>query len=101
MPTNRDHARDDPFRKVGAWSPDHAPTRFLDRRLFLMGGFGGLGLGLPRLLQAQAMLDPRKARSRIKACILFFCYGGPSHLETWDPKPNAPREVRGEFRTAA
>src|SRR5438132_11302595 len=87
MSTKRDRAREEPL---------------LDRRLFLqLGSFGGLGLGLPRLLQAQAALEPRTARSRIKACILLFCYGGPSHLETWDPKPNAPREVRGEFRPAA
>src|SRR2546423_15614920 len=86
MPTKRDRARDDPL---------------LERGLFLMGGCGGLGLGLPQLLQAQATVEARSARPRIKACILLFCYGGPSHLETWDPKPNAPGEVRGEFRPAA
>lgn len=37
----------------------------------------------------------------IKACILIFYYGGPSHFETWDPKPHAPAEVRGEFKTIA
>src|SRR5207247_7515087 len=31
-------------------------------------------------------------------CILIFFYGGPSHLETFDPKPNAPAEIRGEFK---
>jgi hypothetical protein len=38
---------------------------------------------------------------QIKSCILLFYYGGPSHLDTWDLKPNAPREVRGEFTTIA
>ena len=37
----------------------------------------------------------------MKSCILLFYYGGPSHLDTWDLKPNAPLEVRGEFRSAA
>ena len=36
------------------------------------------------------------ARSPIRSCILVFHYGGPSQLETWDPKPDAPLEVRGE-----
>jgi hypothetical protein len=37
----------------------------------------------------------------IRSCILIFYYGGPSHLDTFDPKPDAPREVRGEYRTIA
>ena len=37
----------------------------------------------------------------IRACILVFYYGGPSHIDTWDMKPDAPREVRGEFRPIA
>ena len=39
--------------------------------------------------------------ARIRSCILVFFYGGPSHLDTWDYKPNAPREVRGEFGSIA
>ena len=37
----------------------------------------------------------------IKTCILMFYYGGPSHHDTWDMKPNAPPEVRGEFKSIA
>ena len=37
----------------------------------------------------------------IRSCIFIFYYGGPSHLDTWDMKPKAPREVRGEFRPIA
>jgi hypothetical protein len=37
----------------------------------------------------------------IRSCILLFYYGGPSHLDTLDPKPNAPAEVRGEYRSIA
>ena len=43
--------------------------------------------------------DQAKRRApAIKACVFIFYYGGPSHLETWDPKPAAPSTVRGEFR---
>jgi hypothetical protein len=41
------------------------------------------------------------ARNRIRSCILIFYYGGPSHLDTFDPKPDAPAEVRGEYRAIA
>jgi hypothetical protein len=37
----------------------------------------------------------------IRSCILIFYYGGPSHLDTFDPKPEAPAEIRGEYRTLA
>jgi len=38
---------------------------------------------------------------KAKACILMFIWGGPSHLDTWDLKPNAPAEIRGEFQPIA
>jgi len=38
---------------------------------------------------------------KAKACILIFNYGGPSHLDIWDLKPDAPLEIRGEFKPAA
>lgn len=69
------------------------------RRLLRIGGLGALGLSLPRLLQAETEA-PSKSQP-IKSCILVFFYGGPSHLDTWDYKPNAPREVRGEFASIA
>jgi hypothetical protein len=62
-------------------------------------------MGLPDLLRAEARAGGRATRTRssspIKSCILLFYYGGPSHLDTWDPKPDAPAEVRGEFRSIA
>jgi hypothetical protein len=69
---------------------------FTRRRLLQVGGLGFLGLNLARLLQAE---ESRPA-GPIRSCILLFYYGGPSHLDTWDMKPDAPREVRGEFRPA-
>jgi hypothetical protein len=58
--------------------------------------FGGSLLSELRGLTAADSSDfqPLKARS----CIFVFYYGGPSHLETWDPKPQAPDTVRGEFQ---
>ncbi|MCI0684413.1 MAG: DUF1501 domain-containing protein [Gemmataceae bacterium] len=73
--------------------------RMLDRRSLLrVGGLGCLGLSLPRLLRAEAA---RPAGARIRSCILLYYYGGPSHLDTWDLKPAAPAEIRGEFRPIA
>jgi hypothetical protein len=60
-----------------------------------VGGAGLLGLGLPQLLRAAA--NPVSAATA-DACILVFLNGGPSHLDMWDMKPDAPAEVRGEFK---
>jgi hypothetical protein len=61
-------------------------------------GSGG-ALGLDRLLQAQAAGQTEEGiRPRAKACILLFMWGGPSQLDTFDLKPDAPAEVRGEFQ---
>jgi uncharacterized protein (DUF1501 family) len=73
-------------------------SRFLGRRRLLQaGGLGCLGLSLAGLLRAEAA----RPAARVRSCILLFYYGGPSHLDTWDLKPNAPAEVRGEFRPIA
>jgi hypothetical protein len=61
------------------------------------------GLGLPELFRARAMGESAGAPGfgRARACILIFQWGGPSQLDTWDPKPDAPAEIRGEFATIA
>ncbi len=73
----------------------HELTR---RRFVQLGGLGSLSLG--GLLNAQAHADTTGglARAGIKACIFVFYYGGMSHLDTYDLKPNAPSTVRGEFQ---
>ncbi|MBA4064708.1 MAG: DUF1501 domain-containing protein [Isosphaera sp.] len=75
------------------------PTRLCSgpsRREFLRaGGLTVGGLSLPALLRAEA---EKPGRGRAKSCLLIFMDGGPSHLELWDLKPDAPVEVRGEFR---
>lgn len=75
--------------------PVHVLTR---RRLLEFAGTGYLGLNLGGLFRAQARPAPIATTQKpIKACVLIFYYGGPSHLDTYDLKPNAPKEVRGEF----
>jgi len=71
------------------------------RRLLQIGGLGAFGLHLPRLLAAEASADAAGAPRAIRSCILVFFYGGPSHLDTLDMKPDAPAEVRGEFQPIA
>jgi hypothetical protein len=83
----------------------------MGRREFLrIGSLGWLGLSLPELLQARGQpweKSPERGRrpvplsasfGRAKACIVLFMWGGPAHQDTWDPKPEAPAEYRGEFR---
>ena len=67
------------------------------RRWFLQTGVAGMaGLSLPDLLRRRARGSPLRGADR-KAVILIWLSGGPSHLDTWDPKPEAPSEVRGPF----
>jgi hypothetical protein len=73
------------------------------RRGFLrVGTLGTLGLSLPALLRAGAPGPaPGSAFGRARRCVLLFLTGGPPHLDTFDLKPDAPAEVRGEFRPIA
>lgn len=72
------------------------------RSLLRLGGTSYLALSLGGLWHAQFANADQKAAldgpPPIKACILLFCYGGPSHLDTLDMKPTAPADVRGEFK---
>src|SRR5262249_52011132 len=79
------------------------PSLLNRRQLLDLGVGGGLALSLSGLLRAQAAAAPSRwpSEARIRACIVIFYYGGPSHLDTFDMKPGAPAEVRGEFRPIA
>lgn len=82
------------------------PATFWTRRRWLGGcGVGLLGLSLPRYLALRGRAAERKVGGdgfgRARSCILLYCWGGVSHLDTWDPKPQAPAEVRGQFQTIA
>jgi hypothetical protein len=82
-------------------SGHRGPDFGFDRRTLLRGGaLGLLGLNHPGSLHATTT-PVRGGLAPIRSCILIFYYGGPSHLDTWDVKPEAPREVRGEFRSIA
>jgi hypothetical protein len=71
----------------------------LTRREWLrIGGLSAFGLSLPALVGARAA---GATTGRAKACIVLFHLGGPPQHETWDPKPDAPPEVRGEFKPTA
>jgi hypothetical protein len=71
----------------------------LTRRALLQAGALGLtGLTLPRLLAAEAAVSPRR---RARSCIFILLNGGPSQLDTFDLKPDAPSGVRGPFRPIA
>jgi hypothetical protein len=70
------------------------------RDFFSTAGFAGLGFGL-RPGAAAAARPAAAPAGRIRSCVLVFYYGGPSQLDTLDPKPDAPAEVRGEYRTIA
>jgi hypothetical protein len=61
-------------------------------------GLAGCGLSLPRLLAAEADAPRFGIRPSADNCILLFLDGGPSHLDMWDMKPQAPDGIRGEFK---
>jgi len=74
----------------------------LSRRETLRAGALALtGLGLPGLLRAKSVgpTSGLNGFGRAKSCILIFLWGGPSQLDTWDPKPDAPEGIRGPFRS--
>jgi hypothetical protein len=88
-----------------------SPKRLCDgvtrRELLQVGSLGLLGLSLPEgtPLSRPAMAASTSQRppgfGKAKSCILLFMYGSPSQLETFDPKPDAPLEVRGELGSIA
>ena len=74
---------------------------FASRRDVLrLGGVSGLGLGLPRLLEARAekRIIVGDTFGRAKRVIMLYLHGGHPQQETFDPKPNGPSAVRGEFK---
>lgn len=77
------------------------------RSVLQAGGLGLLGLGLPQLLSARALGSPSiegiasTGFGKAKRCIFIFMWGGPSQLDTFDMKPEAPAEVRGLFSPIA
>lgn len=71
----------------------HGPTR---REILRAGSLAPLGLTLCNLLPNTAQAAPK---APAKSVILLFMWGGPAHLDTWDPKPDAPEDIRGAFKS--
>jgi hypothetical protein len=68
------------------------------RRDFLqVGALGAIGFGLPQLFSLRAQGAVKKDDDR--SCIMIFNLGAPSQIDLFDPKPNAPAEIRGPFKT--
>jgi hypothetical protein len=71
----------------------------INRRNFLQIGAFGAGLTLADVLRVRAAQEPRRTTN--KSAIMIYLPGGPSHMDMWDLKPDAPKEFRGEFRPIA
>ena len=76
------------------------PTSMISRRQILQAaGVSSLPLGLPGMVAAG--VDPKRGLGKgaaKKSCIFILCCGGPSHLDTWDLKPEAPDTIRGPYQ---
>jgi len=84
---------------LNEWQRDHRDAVVCSRRgLLRIGGLSFLGLGLPQLLQAR---EGNEQAARADACIFVVQYGGASHIDTLDPKPDAPAEIRGPYSPIA
>ena len=69
------------------------------RQALLAGGMGTLSLGMPGSVIGTDRIDRNgKATSSEKSCIFILLCGGPSHVDTWDMKPNAPDTIRGPYK---
>src|SRR5262249_44046374 len=82
--------------------PGSSDPRWTRRRLLQVGGIGMLGLGLPDFLRASAPgVSTGRGSSSVKSCIFIMQYGGASHIDSWDLKPEAPADIRGPYRPIA
>src|SRR6266705_3995972 len=83
----------------------HAAS-FSRRHALKVGGLGLLGLTLPKLLQAEetrnAKAETRNPpKARAQSVIFLYQFGGPSHIDMFDMKPNAPEAIRGSHKPVA
>ena len=83
-------------------SKHQASARITRRQLLQAGGVGALAMGLPGTVAAS--VDAKRGLRGVaaeKSCIFVLLCGGPSHLDTWDLKPDAPEDIRGPYRPIA
>ena len=83
----------------GGWYPrEREGLTLVDRRGMLKAGLAGVaGLSLPELLARKAQAAAEGTPVSRKSVILLWMAGGPSHIDTWDPKPERPYMNRGPF----
>src|SRR5215470_1143721 len=82
--------------------PSHQPLDLMSRRRFLQaGGIGALSLSMPGMVAARFDGERTPRGAAEKSCIFVLLCGGPSHLDTWDLKPEAPEDIRGPYRPIA
>src|SRR6266508_1659899 len=84
-------------------TPGSTCDGFSRREFLRVGGMGMMGISLADILRLQAGAAPAEAARKAgwrnaKSFIFIFLQGGPSHLDIWDPKPEAPSNIRGEFK---
>ena len=79
------------------FGPSHNCEGTNRREFIRVGSLGLAGLTLPTLLQANAAAAKKKEPVDNLSVIFMWMQGGPSHIDTFDPKPNAPSDIRGEF----
>ena len=79
---------------------DSARGLLTRRGLLQLGGVGVLGLGLPELLRAGAPIATGRSGPE-RSCIFIVQYGGASHIDSLDPKPDAPEAMRGPYKPIA
>src|SRR5256884_5602015 len=78
-------------------------TRFSRRHALKVGGLGLLGLSLPKLLEAEETRNAERGtrnlpKARAKSVIFLYQFGGPSHIDMFDMKPEAPEGIRGPHK---
>ncbi|MGI8982890.1 MAG: DUF1501 domain-containing protein [Pirellulaceae bacterium] len=72
------------------------------RQALLVGGMGALSLGMPGIVMGKDKVDASgNAVAAEKSCIFVLLCGGPSHIDTWDMKPDAPSSYRGPYQPIA
>ena len=84
---------------MNPFSSTSCPTAMPRRHALKVGGLGLLGLTMPGLLRA--LEQPQKFKARAKSVIFLFQWGGPSHIDMFDMKPDAPDGIRGPHRPIA